>query len=110
MYNLGLSAIREVVCPKALPGTEPIYHVYVILVPDRDALQKFLTDQGIETGIHYPYSLNVLPAYAHLKQGEGHYPRAEYACAHMLSLPMHPCITQDEVHQVCAAIGKFFGR
>lgn len=106
-YNEDLKGIRDVTTPRVLPGTEPVYHVYVIVVPDRDGLQARLKEQGIQTGIHYPYSLNVLPAYAHLGQGKGSFPHAEHACAHMLSLPMHPEITKDEVDRVCAAIRQF---
>jgi len=109
-YDEGLSGLKEIAVPRALPDTLPVYHVYVCLTPDRDALIKHLHENGIETGIHYPYSLNVLPAYAHLGQGAGSYPRAEYACAHMLSLPLHPAIAQAEVQQVCETIKKFFGR
>jgi len=109
-YDEELSGLAEVTCPKVLPDTTPTYHVYVILVPDRDALQAHLAANGIETGIHYPYSLNVLPAYAHLGQGKGSFPRAEYACEHMLSLPMHPAITREEVSQVSDTIRKFYGR
>ncbi|KPL00116.1 MAG: hypothetical protein AMK75_05915 [Planctomycetes bacterium SM23_65] len=82
--------------------------MYVIVVPDRDALQRWLKERGIETGLHYPYSLNTLPAYAHLNQGEGSFPVAEYACSHVLSLPMFPVITEAEVSEVCAAVGEFF--
>ncbi len=109
-YGEELAGVSQVTLPKVLPGTEPIYHVYVILVPDRDALQGFLKKREIETGIHYPYSLNTLPAYAHLRQGAGFFPEAERACKHMLSLPMFPAMTHDEVRQVAAAIQEFFAQ
>ena len=109
-YEQALADVKEVVCPAVLPGTAPVYHLYVCLVPDRDALAEYLKERGIETGVHYPYSLNLLPAYAHLKQREGSFPHAEYACAHMLSLPMHPAITRAEVKQVCDTIRLFFDR
>ena len=107
-YEEGLSGLKEVVLPRVLPETEPVYHLYVILIPDREALQAYLKEYGIETGIHYPYSLNVLPAYAHFHQGEGSFPVAEHACKNMLSLPMFPAITKEEVRSVCAVIREFF--
>lgn len=107
-YDSRLKNIRQVKIPQVLPGTEPVYHLYVIIVPDREALIKYLKDNGIDTSIHYPYSLNVLPAYAHLKQGEGHFPRAEYACGHMLSLPISPAIAEDDVDYVCETVKRFF--
>jgi dTDP-4-amino-4,6-dideoxygalactose transaminase len=107
-YREELAGLEEVTLPRELPGSEPIYHVYVILVPDRNGLQDFLKKCGIATGIHYPYSLNTLPAYARLNQGAGSFPEAEKACAHMLSLPMFPAMTRDEVARVAAAIKEFF--
>jgi dTDP-4-amino-4,6-dideoxygalactose transaminase len=107
-YREELAGLEEVTLPRELPDTEPIYHVYVTLVTDRNALQNFLKKCGIDTGIHYPYSLNTLPAYARLNQGEGSFPEAEKACAHMLSLPMFPAMTRDEVARVAAAIKEFF--
>lgn len=107
-YAEGLKGIKQVVTPQAGPDTEPIYHVYCIIVPDREALQNHLKKSEIETGVHYPYSLNVLPAYAHLKQGKGSFPVAEYACEHMLSLPMFPAMTREEADAVCKAVRAFY--
>ncbi len=107
-YAEGLKGIRQVVTPQTVPETEPIYHVYCIVVPDREALQKHLKQNDIETGVHYPYSLNVLPAYAHLKQGKGSFPVAEHACEHMLSLPMFPAMTREEADAVCKAVRAFY--
>lgn len=107
-YGAGLAGLREVSLPKVLPETEPVYHVFVILVPDREALRAYLQQRGIETGIHYPCALNELPAYARLRQGAGHFPRAEKACATMLSLPLFPGITREEVDAVCRAVQEFF--
>ncbi len=108
IYDSLLKSIPEVSIPKVLPQTSPVYHVYVITVPDREALIKFLKDNGIETGVHYPYSLNVLPAFERLKQGKGSFPRAEYACEHMLSLPLFPGIEKEEIEYVCEKIKDFF--
>lgn len=108
IYDKELQGINRLEIPTVLPGTTPVYHVYVIKVPDREALQKYLKDRGIETAIHYPYSLNVLPAYERLKQGKGHFPNAEYACEHVLSLPLYPYIPKEEVEQVCSEIRNFF--
>lgn len=107
-YNEQLAGIPGLVLPGTLPGTEPVFHVYVVVVPDSEALQEHLKKQGIETGVHYPYPLNTQPAYAHMNQGAGHFPRAEYACSHMLSLPVFPSITTAEIDAVCNAVKAFF--
>lgn len=108
LYSEWLSEIPQVQVPQELPDTEPVYHVYCILVPDREALRNYLKERGVGTGIHYPLALNQQPAYAHLGQGTGSFPRAEYACAHMLSLPMFPNITEEEIRYVCNCIREFF--
>jgi dTDP-4-amino-4,6-dideoxygalactose transaminase len=107
-YEQGLRNISQVKTPKILPSVEPVYHLYVIIVPDREALMTHLKDKGIESGIHYPLSLNMQPAYKYLKQGKGAYPRAEYACGHMLSLPMSNVVTKDEVAFICETIANFY--
>jgi dTDP-4-amino-4,6-dideoxygalactose transaminase len=106
-YDAGLRGIKSMEYPQVLPGTEPVYHVYVIRVPDREDLQAHLKKQGIETGVHYPYALSSLPAYAHAKDRNGSFPEAEEACAHILSLPMSPAITREEVEFVCSAIKAY---
>jgi len=107
-YSQCLGGIADLKVPQELPDTEPIYHVYCIVVPDRDDLRRHLKDKGVQTGIHYPYALNTLPAFAHLGQGEGSFPRAEHACRHMLSLPMFPAISQEEIDYVCETVVGYF--
>ncbi|HBC85984.1 MAG TPA: transcriptional regulator [Lentisphaeria bacterium] len=107
-YDAGLKDLSQVKTPKVLPGSEPVYHLYVITVPDREALMKHLKDNGVETGVHYPCSLNVQPAFAYMKQGKGHFSKAENACEHMLSLPVSPSLSKEEIDYVCETIRKFY--
>lgn len=107
-YNEGLAGIKAMTLPGASADCQHVYHVYVVTVPERDALAKHLKEKGVETGIHYPISLNMQPAFARLKQGAGSFPRAEMACQHMLSLPLFPAITRDEVNYVTAQIKEFY--
>jgi dTDP-4-amino-4,6-dideoxygalactose transaminase len=106
-YDAGLDGVAGVERPRALPGTESVYHLYVVLVTNRDRLADFLKARGIGSGIHYPYPLHLLPAYARLKLAPGTFPVAEHACSHMLSLPLFPGITKDEVDAVCASVREF---
>jgi dTDP-4-amino-4,6-dideoxygalactose transaminase len=103
-YDELLAGLPPIVRPRVRPETEPVYHLYVVQAPDREALRKSLAERQIETGIHYPCSLNLLPAYAYLGQGVGSFPRAEEACRHVLSLPLYPGITRAAVSRVCQAI------
>jgi dTDP-4-amino-4,6-dideoxygalactose transaminase len=107
-YREQLAGLAQVVLPQELPDTEPAYHLFVITVPDREALMAHLKKLGIETGIHYPLALNQQPAYRRLKQGTGAFPRAEEACRTMLSLPLFPGITEAEVKEVSQAIRAFY--
>ena len=103
-YDEELDGIGALTRPQVLAETVPVYHVYAILAPQRDELQARLKERGVETGVHYPYSLNVLPAFTRLNQGAGTFPNAEYACSHVLSLPMHPTITREEIKKVGGAL------
>ncbi len=97
--------------PLALPVepdyAEHVYHLYVVRAPDRGLLQKELSGRGIGTGLHYPIPLHLQFAYHHLGLGQGSYPNAECSANTVLSLPMHPALTPDQVEQVgltCAEI------
>ncbi len=107
-YDEGLRGIAQVKTPPRFEGTVPAFHLYVIIVPDREALAKYLKEQGVDTAIHYPYALNELPAYAHLGTGKGCFPKAEHACAHMLSLPVFPGLAKDEVEYVAGCVRNYY--
>ena len=107
LYNELLSPYEEIIRPQALPDTESVWHLYVIRCSNRDALSKFLNAKGIKTGLHYPLPLHRQPAYAYLGLEEGSFPRSEEACRNILSLPMFPFITAEEVETVVKAIAEF---
>ena len=107
-YREQLAGIPGLVLPVEEPGCFHVHHVFVVVTEERDRFAEFLAKRGVETGVHYPHALNVQPAYARLNQGRGSFPRAEYACEHMLSLPMFPTITREEVTYVCEQIKAFF--
>ena len=107
-YREHLNDLDEVELPEVLPDVTPVWHVYAIRAVDRDALQASLDENGVQTGIHYPWSLNLLPAYSRLGKGPGSYPVAEYHCSHTLSLPMFPGISENELARVCESIRRFY--
>ncbi len=107
LYSELLAPFAEISCPKVPEGCEPIWHLYVIRHPERDALRKYLQEQGIQTGLHYPKPLHLQPAYADLGLGEGSFPETEAATREILSLPMFPYITEAEIRAVVAAISDF---
>ncbi|MBC7489481.1 MAG: DegT/DnrJ/EryC1/StrS family aminotransferase, partial [Glaciimonas sp.] len=82
---------------------EPAWHLYVVLNPHRDALQKALNNTGIGTLIHYPIPPHLQGAYAALEFGKGTFPIAERIHNEVLSLPISPSMTFEQAGQVAAA-------
>jgi dTDP-4-amino-4,6-dideoxygalactose transaminase len=93
-----------VVTPKRFPGYEEVNYVYVIRTPQRDALKAKLLEADIESGIHYPIPLHLLPVTAHLGYKQGQFPVAEQYAQEILSLPMFPELTEAEVERVAATV------
>ena len=99
-----------VVTPPECPSRTAVYHQYVVRTPRRDALRAYLAERDIETGIHYPVPLHRQPAWIRTF-GEGPaLPRAERAAREILSLPVHPDLTDEEVEHVADAVRSFFRR
>ena len=86
---------------------ESVYHLYVILVDNRDGLQEFLQTKGVYTGLHYPLPLHLQKAYAHLGYKQGDFPVAENASERLLSLPMYPELTKPQIEYVVNSIKEF---
>jgi dTDP-4-amino-4,6-dideoxygalactose transaminase len=107
-YGEDFRAVEEVRLPALHPQAEPVWHVYPIRVPRRDALQSFLAERGIRTGLHYPCPLHRQPALARLGLEPGSLPEAEAAFAEELSLPMFPTMTREQVRTVTRAVRDFF--
>jgi dTDP-4-amino-4,6-dideoxygalactose transaminase len=95
-----------VVTPAAMPYARHVYHIYAIRTAQRQAWQQTLQDQGIQTGIHYPTPVHLLPAYADLGYIKGQFPHAESAAGEVLSLPMFPELTQAQSEVVAKAVRK----
>lgn len=98
-----------------LPVTVPriinqshVWHLFVIEVDDRDALQAHLTFKGVATGIHYPTAIHTTKAYEALPYAPGDFPVSEASVDKILSLPMFPELTVEQVDYVVASIREFF--
>jgi dTDP-4-amino-4,6-dideoxygalactose transaminase len=74
------------------------------MLDDRDALQEFLGDKGIATGLHYPLPLHMQKAYEHLGYKEGDFPITERVAKRLLSLPMYPELTRAQIKYVVDSI------
>ena len=91
------------------PTAESVHHVYPVLCMEREKLKMHLEAQGIETLIHYPMPLHQQPCLARYHTSDKTFPKAEEIAASVLSLPISPILTEDEVYQVIHAVLSFYG-
>ncbi len=102
-YN-GLLANTGVPTPKEMIYARHVYHVYAIRTKSRSEWQEALKAKEIQTGIHYPIPVHLLPAYSDLGYVAGDFPHSEQAANEVLSLPMFPELTLSQCKEVCEAI------
>jgi dTDP-4-amino-4,6-dideoxygalactose transaminase len=104
-YNeLFAKADANVVTPYEPSWSKAIYHLYVIQVDNREAMQKALAQENIDTGIHYPVVLHLQKAYSNLGYKVGDFPVSEKAAERILSLPMFPGLSEANVMRVADAV------
>jgi len=94
--------------PQILEGADAVWHLFVVATTERDALQQYLQAQKIQTLIHYPVPPHLQKAYRHLQLSIGSLPVAEAYAEQVLSLPMGPQLSLNDVDIVIEAIRSFF--
>jgi dTDP-4-amino-4,6-dideoxygalactose transaminase len=104
-YTEGLK--DSVVTPVEIEHSPSVYHLYVIQTDNRNALQKHLLDKGIQTLIHYPVPAHLQKAYKYRGLKEGDLPHTEKAAGRILSLPMFPELTDEQIDKVIFEIKEF---
>jgi dTDP-4-amino-4,6-dideoxygalactose transaminase len=93
--------------PAVRPGYRHVFHQYTVRVrTERDGLATWLREQGIGTGIHYPKPIHWQPLYQQLGYDQD-LPQAEQASREVLSLPVHPGLTQDQLETIVTSIQEF---
>jgi len=108
LYRELLAQTPGVVLP--LPGpyqTRHVWNQFVIRHPDRDGLQRFLTENGVAVAVYYPLPLHLQPCFRELGYSEGELPVAEKAAREVLALPVHPALETDQIERVCDLIRSF---
>ena len=110
-YNFYLKRNPKIIPPNESFDRKHVYHLFVIRIPaeTRDILIKFLKENGIDSGLHYPIPIHLQKAYKYLNYREGDFPFAEKYSNEILSLPMFPGMTNEEVEYVCKKINEFYG-
>jgi dTDP-4-amino-4,6-dideoxygalactose transaminase len=110
-YNeLFSKADSNIVTPFEPSWSKAIYHLYVVQVENREAMQKALAQENIDTGIHYPVVLHLQKAYSKLGYRAGDFPVSEKAAERILSLPMFPGLSDADQARVVDAVVRSSGR
>lgn len=86
-----------------------MHHLYVIRCEKRNELQQYLTQQGIDTAIHYPTPPHLQPAFAHLGYTKGSFASAEYLAQTVLTLPLYNGLPASSVEYIANHIRQFLG-
>jgi dTDP-4-amino-4,6-dideoxygalactose transaminase len=105
MYSDSLG--EDFIVPTLDPRSEHIFHLYVVRTRNREELQQHLNSLGIQTGIHYPIPIHLQEAYRDLGQGKGSFPVTEKLADEILSLPMFPELTHEQIELVLEALSSF---
>ena len=105
-----LSSVEGLKLPTIQYQNRHIFHQYVIRVPERDRLRKFLAERGIGTDIYYPVPLHLQECYSFLKYRRGDLPNSEKASEEVLALPVYPELTEDQQEVVVDGIKAFYRR
>jgi dTDP-4-amino-4,6-dideoxygalactose transaminase len=103
-YDELLSSAEHITRPYCSGNMRAVYHLYVVRVQDREAVQKKLAGSGIGTGIHYPVPLHLQDAYRHLDYAKGSFPVSEKVASEILSLPMYPQLRHEQIRRVAQAL------
>lgn len=106
MYQQGIknSKIKMQAQPE---WADSIYHLFVVTTENRDALMKYLQENNIFPGLHYPVPCHLQKAYAYLNYKEGDFPNSEYLAKHCLSLPMYAELNDEDLNHVIEILNKY---
>lgn len=103
--------LRGVITPQITDGYRHVFHQYTVRVPDgrRDALLEHLREQEIGTGVYYPVPIHRQTFYTQELKYDLGLPEAERAAAEVLSLPVHPALSQANLRTIVTAVNEFMG-
>ena len=110
-YDAALATISGIAIPARDPRSTHVFHQYTLQLAEpsrRDDLQHFLKSCGVPTMIYYPLPVHTQPAYAYLGYHPGQFPVAERLCGAVLSLPIHPLLTEQQQEYIVELIKQFF--
>ena len=110
-YDAALATVAGITIPARDSRSSHVFHQYTIQLEEpsrRDTLQHFLKSCGVPPMIYYPLPVHAQPAYAYLGYRAGQFPVAERLCGAVLSLPVHPLLTEKQQDYIVERVGDFF--
>ena len=112
IYDQRLKGVGDLKLPPAATAdVSPVYHLYVVRSKRRDELGSFLKTKEIQTALHYPVPIHMQPIYKQMYGYEGgEFAKSEKACREVVSLPMYPGLTDEQVKFVCDSVAEFYSR
>jgi dTDP-4-amino-4,6-dideoxygalactose transaminase len=103
-YDQALAGIAGIALPTEMVSARHVYHIYAIRVQDRDEVIRFLAEEGIECGVHYPVPIHLQEAYRNIGYRLGAFPIAERCAREFVSLPIFPELSPGEVAMIAARV------
>lgn len=107
-YTKALADVSQIGTPVVDDGNEPIFHQYTLRVERRDELQASLKGKGVGNAVYYPVPLHLQNCFSHLGYKRGRLPEAERASREVISLPIYPELTRDQIEFVVDTIRGFY--
>ena len=110
VYNDKLSGIGDIITPKIVQESEHVFHLYVIRTKWRDDLAQYINEKGIGNIIHYPIPIHLQEAYEDYAWQRGDFPNTEQLANEILSLPMYPDLTSEQLDEVVRTVKAFYAK
>ncbi len=107
-YREALAGLPQLRLPVDVPGDTAVYHTFVVIAEERDALRAFLAERSIGSQVHYPVPIHLTNAARELDHRPGDFPVTEAQARSIVSLPVYESLTTDQHARVCAAIRDFY--
>ena len=104
LRSLELPADGRVTLPEVRPGDRHVFHQYTVQLAEREHVQRHLEGAGVGTAVHYPVPIHHQPVIRELGLGDASLPVAEELAKRVLSLPVHPGLTEDDVERIAREV------
>jgi dTDP-4-amino-4,6-dideoxygalactose transaminase len=107
-YDEHLAGVEQITTPVIADGNESIYNQYTLRVQQRDELQKYLGEAGVGSAIYYPLCMHEQKCFSYLGHQAGDFPHAEQAASEVLSIPIYPELSEEQLAHVAETIKAFY--